>query len=402
VSLSTAILALLAVSGLYKPAPPARAETCLSPFIKRLDRPEKYLYVACSSLDGKHNDFVAVLDVDMDSANYGKMIYQLDLGSQGNELHHWGFTDDRTRIWACGLFSDRVFIVDVAANPARPKLEKVIDVGAEAGLSGPHTAYALPGRMLLTFLSGKGGSLPAGLGEFTNDGQFIRRLDLPREAPYMHDVSIKPELNRMVTSGFTPASNYKLPLAQWDMKNAGKDLLVWDFKERKILQTIPLGAAPFEVRWSLKPGNPRGYVMCLFDDTLWAWQGNESGQYTAVKLGRTAKMPSDLKQSPDDRFLYVSCYGAHEIQQWDVSDINNARLTSTVTPGAHPHMIHISSDGKRLYLTNNLLSTVDASTQYWIRLARIGPDGMKMDPFFNIDLTQLPTGPARAHDMLLY
>ena len=36
------------------------------------------------------------------------------------------------------------------------------------------------------------------------------------------------------------------------------------------------------------------------------------------------------------------------------------------------------------------------------RLAHIGPDGMKMDPFFNIDLNKLPTGPARGHDMLLY
>jgi len=24
-----------------------------------------------------------------------------------------------------------------------------------------------------------------------------------------------------------------------------------------------------------------------------------------------------------------------------------------------------------------------------------------MDPFFNVDLTKLPTGPARGHDMLL-
>jgi hypothetical protein len=31
----------------------------------------------------------------------------------------------------------------------------------------------------------------------------------------------------------------------------------------------------------------------------------------------------------------------------------------------------------------------------------IGPDGMKVDPFFNIDLNKFPTGPARGHDMLM-
>jgi selenium-binding protein 1 len=34
-------------------------------------------------------------------------------------------------------------------------------------------------------------------------------------------------------------------------------------------------------------------------------------------------------------------------------------------------------------------------------LVHIGPDGMKVDPFFSIDLNKLPTGPARGHDMLL-
>src|SRR6266571_6171434 len=74
---------------------PAKAETCLSPFVKRLDRPEKYLYVFCLDAHAKNHDFLAVIDVDMDSPTYGKMIHQLDLGSAGNETHHFGFTDDR-------------------------------------------------------------------------------------------------------------------------------------------------------------------------------------------------------------------------------------------------------------------------------------------------------------------
>ena len=31
----------------------AHAETCLSPFVKRLDRPEKYLYLWCVDADAK-------------------------------------------------------------------------------------------------------------------------------------------------------------------------------------------------------------------------------------------------------------------------------------------------------------------------------------------------------------
>src|SRR4051794_16102099 len=152
----------------------APAETCLSPYVKRLDRPEKYLYLFCVDADAKDNDFVAVIDVDADSPTYGTITYTLDLGSKGNETHHWGYTDDRTRIWAGGLLSSRIWILDVATDPAKPRVEKVLEeVTKEAGLSGPHTYYALPGRMMLSFLGAADGGLPAGLAEYTNDGRFI-------------------------------------------------------------------------------------------------------------------------------------------------------------------------------------------------------------------------------------
>ncbi len=379
------------------------AETCLSPFVKRLNRPEKVLYVFCVDADAKDHDFLAVVDVDPDSSKYGKIIGQLDLGSSGNETHHFGFTDDRTHIWGCSLFSSRIFIIDVASDPAKPKLVKVLDdVPAQTGLSGPHSPYALPGRMLLSFLSGKDGGLPAGLAEFTNDGKFIRTIPMPQNAPYGYDVAIKPELNRMVTSSFTMQNNYKKPMAQMNFQEFGKDLLLWDFNERKVLQKLTTGSAPLECRWSLKEGANHGFTNCALDDSIWVWEAGPDGKYTTRKLCATGKLPADLRQSPDDRFLYVSCFGSNEIQQWDVSDLKNPKLTSTIAPGVQPNMMHVTGDGKRMYITNSLLSTLDRSDRFWIRLAHIGPDGMKLDPFFNVDLTQLPTGPARGHDMLLY
>jgi selenium-binding protein 1 len=395
-------LLITALACLDVPAPLA-AETCLSPFVKRLDRPEKFLYVFCVDADAKDHDFLAVIDVDLDSLRYGKMIYQLDLGSAGNETHHFGFTDDRTHIFGCSLFSSRLFLIDVASNPAQPKLEKVIeDIPKTVGLTGPHSPYALPGRMLISFLGGKDGGLPAGLAEFTNDGRFIRKLELPPDAPYMYDVAIKPELNRMVTSSFTPMNNYKRPFPQMDLKDFGKELLVWDFRDRKVLTKLTMGAAPLECRWTLQDGGNFGFTNCALDDSIWMWQGDDAGQYQSRKLCSTGKLPADLRFSPDARFLYVSCFLSNEIQQWDVSDLKNPRLTSTVVPGVQPNMMHVTGDGKRMYITNSLLSTLDHAGTFWIRLAHIGPDGIKMDPFFNVDLNHLPTGPARGHDMLLY
>src|SRR5215813_5928522 len=213
-----AALPLALFAGLLAPTL-TPAETCMSPFVKRLDRPEKYLYVFCVDADARDNDFLAVIDVGAESSRYGQVLNQLDLGSSGNETHHFGYTDDRSHIWGCSLFSNRIFLIDVATDPAKPRLVKVIDSAKESGLTGPHSPYALPGRMLLSFLGGKDDGLPAGLAEFRNDGAYVRTLPLPKDAPYGYDVAIKPDLNRMVTSSFTPPANYKKPFAKMDLKN---------------------------------------------------------------------------------------------------------------------------------------------------------------------------------------
>jgi selenium-binding protein 1 len=379
----------------------ATAETCLSPFVKHLDRPEKYLYVFCVDADAKDNDFLAVIDVNAESKKYGQILYQMDLGSSGNETHHFGFTDDRTHVWGCSLFSNRVFIIDVASDPAKPKLVKTIDSSEKTGFTGPHSPYALPGRMLISYLGGKEGGLPAGLAEFRNDGTFIRKINLPKEAPYGYDVAIKPNLNRMVTSSFTPPENYRKPLAKMDLKHFGDKLVVWDFRERKPLTTLKTGLAPLECRWSLKEGANHGYCNCALENTLWVWEGDKD-KYTARKLCETGKLPVDLSQSPDGRFLFVSCFMSDEVQQWDVSDLKKPRLASTAKPGVQPNMLHLTGDGKRMYVTNSLLSTMDRSNDFWVRLIRVSPEGMKMDRKFKVDLTKFKTGPARGHDMLLY
>src|SRR5690606_6273139 len=86
-----------------------------------------------------------------------------------------------------------------------------------------------------------------------------------------------------------------------------------------------------------------------------------------------------------DRFLYVSCWGTGELQQYDVSDPFNPVLCGSVRIGgivdrnAHPsepgkslnggpQMVEVSRDGRRVYVTNSLYTPWDA--QFY-------PDGIK-------------------------
>lgn len=384
-------------------AVPALAETCLSPFVRVLDRAEKYLYVWSVDADQQDNDFLAVVDVDIASSTYGQVIYRVDVGSKGNEPHHMGFTDDRTRIFANSLFSYRVFIFDVATDPARPRLLRTIDNFAElTGLSGPHTSYAIPGRMLIAALGAADGGLPTGIAEFTNEGEYVRTLRFDAATPYGYDIAIKPEINRMVTSSFTPPQNYRKPFAEWDMNQFSGHLLIWDFKTRQVIQVGETDKAPLEVRWARLPGHNYGFTNAALGNSLWLWKQNGEGTFDFKKITDTGQLPVDLRQTADDRYLFVSNFLSHEIQQFDITDPEHPKLVSTVVPGLHPNMMHVTYDGKRLYVTNSLLSTIDyGAPRFWVRLVHIGPDGMKLDPFFNVDFSNFPTGPARPHDMLL-
>jgi selenium-binding protein 1 len=93
---------------------------------------------------------------------------------------------------------------------------------------------------------------------------------------------------------------------------------------------------------------------------------------------------TDIDLSVDDKYLYVSCWGTGDLQQYDVSDPFNPKLTGKLRIGgivsraphpAHkgalnggPQMVEISRDGKRIYFTNSLYGAIDP--QFY-------PDGVK-------------------------
>jgi selenium-binding protein 1 len=384
---------------------PTGAETCISPYIKGLRQREKVMYLWALPKETGGEDFLAVIDVDVASPAYGKILERVRVGSAGNEAHHMGFTDDRQKIWAASLNSNRFFIFDVGTDQRHPKLIRTIDdVAGITGLSGPHTPYAIPGRMLVSMASGPDGTGNGGIAEFTNDGEFIASYPT-RNNPY--ETVIKPEFNRMITSAWFPQATWKQPVNQWNPATWANPntMLVWDLKERKIVQTLVASdAVMLAARWMLKPGARYGYNISNGGNSIWKFTLKDDGTFDYRKVADTGAGcgPADLRQSPDDRYLYVSCFVRSEIQAWDVSNPETPRLHDTVQGVVQPNMMHVTYDGRRLYFTNSAISTIDYSSRYAMQLIQIGPDGrLKLDPNFKIDFAKAPAGPARPHDMLL-
>ena len=95
---------------------------------------EKYLYVWTGDQARKNADFLAVVNFDETSPNYGKVITTVPLPAPGNtwnEPHHVGLSRDGKVLAAGGLLSvlkgqKEIFFFDVS-NPESPKFISAAD-----------------------------------------------------------------------------------------------------------------------------------------------------------------------------------------------------------------------------------------------------------------------------------
>ena len=199
-------------------------ETCMSPYMAKIEGQEDFVYVWTLGVPGvgDEQDKLVTVDVNPQSSNYGKVVSSLSVGGR-NEAHHTGLTDDRRYLWASGLDTSKIFIFDIHSDPAQPTLHKtIVDfVSKSGGVVGPHTSYALPGRMMLTGLSNNrdhGGR--TALVEYTNAGEYVSTYWMPTDDNlqgavksgqfadgYGYDVRVLPRKNLMITSSFTGWNN---------------------------------------------------------------------------------------------------------------------------------------------------------------------------------------------------
>ncbi len=151
--ISRALSVAVTVGMLGSVATVSADETCMSPYMAKITGQEDFVYVWTLGVEGLGDgqDKLVTVDVNPSSDNYGKVIDSLSVGGR-NEAHHSGFTDDRKYLWAGGLDTNKIFIFDVHTDPAKPTLHHVIEdfVAKSGGVVGPHTTYALPGRMMIT------------------------------------------------------------------------------------------------------------------------------------------------------------------------------------------------------------------------------------------------------------
>ena len=397
-------------------------------------------------------DYLATVDLDPDSKTFGDVIHRLHMPNIGDELHHFGWNScsschgqegaGRRHIILPGINSSRIHVVDTI-NERKPMMSKVISgdsVKKKSGLSAPHTIHCLAsGEIMVSMLGNADGSAPGGFMMMNDQFEITGRWENSLVGMnYNYDFWYQPRHNVMVSSEWaapaTVAKGFKPAEAA---SKYGRHIHFWDWKERKIKQSIDLGETgmiPLEVRFHHNPDSTHGFVGAALSSTMWHWHqtGDKWAANSVIAVdpievdGWPFPVPgliTDLVLSMDDRFLYFSNWLHGDLRQYDVSDPTNPKLTGQVWLGGvtgktvkvkgkklegGPQMLQLSLDGKRLYVTNSLYSPWD--NQFYPEMAENGSyllqldcdtekGGLSLNEDFMVDFGAEPGGAARAHEI---
>ena len=423
IKLSIFSIAMLATPFIGVPVTSFADETCMSPYMAKITGQEDFVYVWTLGTQGMgdEQDKLVTVDVNPASADYGSVINSLSVGGR-NEAHHSGFTDDRKYLWAGGLDTSKIFIFDVHTDPAKPSLHKVIDtfVADSGGVVGPHTTYALPGRMMITGLSNNkdhGGR--TALVEYTNAGEFIVTHWMPTDEHldgaeksgqfadgYGYDVRVLPRKNLMVTSSFTGWSNYMMDFGKMlgdeeAMKRFGNTVVAWDLHSRKPMQVMDVPGAPLEIRCAWGANHDYCFTTTALTSKIWLINENADGKWQAndvADIGDPSKipLPVDISISSDDTKLWVNTFMDGKTRLFDITDPEHPSQVYEAQVGDMVNMVSSSWDGKRLYYTTSLLGNWDKKEgDQFLKLFEW--DGEKLNPKFEIDFYALKLG--KPHQM---
>jgi selenium-binding protein 1 len=381
------------------------------------------LYIWASDQDGEAPDFLAVIDFDRKSPNYGQVLRTLPLpppGNTGNEPHHCHTSADQ-KILACGgLLSvlkgqNDIFFFDItdARNP------KFLKSTRAPNSSITDDFLALPGGgFLVTNMGSASGGAGGRLVEFDKD------LNLVAEHPSVqpadgkfnpHGIDANFSKNQLVTADFVnPATTLNVVPGNIELRSS---LRFWDLRNRRITRSVflPDNAGTMDVK--LIPGdkNGRAVTVNMFTGLMYSVDPTDGSYEQAFDMATITPhvdtpvrggMPGLIAMPRSGRRLITATFMAGQVSMLDISNPKEFKQVSVVSFGKDtgPHSVHLTHDDKRLVVTDYFLNQagfgkVQLEGDHKVHVLDVREQTLTVDPAFKVvDFnTAFPTGPARPH-----
>jgi selenium-binding protein 1 len=385
------------------------------------DKPATTLYVWASDQARIAPDFLAVVNFDEDSEDYGKVIKTVPIpppGNVGNEAHHCHLSADKNILACGGLLSllrgqNGIFFFDVS-KPRDPKFLFSTRAPQSAITDDFHPLEE--GGFLVTQMGSASGGAPGRVGEFDAKLNLVKEWpdNPPQDGFNPHGMSVRPELNLMVTADFiNPVTTLNVLPGAPELRGS---LRVWDFQNRTIVRTISVGTTPGFMDVKLIPHDPqgRGFTAGMFDGFVYLLDtaaGTAKAVFDCETIVPHVEVPvrggmSQLLEITEsgDRLLF-GLFEAGQVGMLDITDPDHPTQAGIVSLGkdAGPHMLMLSDDEKRLVVSDYFLNEdnfgkIHFEGDHRVRVIKVFKDRLELDTRFDLDFnTAFPTGPARPH-----
>jgi len=390
-------------------------------------REAKTLYVWGSDVAGVAPDFLAVIDFDPRSPDYGRVLSTLPLpapGNTGNEPHHCHTSADQ-RILACGgLLSvlrgqNEFFFFDIT-HAREPRFLFSSDA---PNSSITDDFFPLPdGGFLVTNMGSATGGAGGRVVELDRDLNLVAEWPevLPADGGFNpHGIDVDLGKNLMVTADFVnPVTTLNLWPGDVELRGS---LRFWDLRQRRITRSVFLPDAAGTMDVKLIPGDPRGRAVTanMFTGLVYTVDPTDGSVVQSfdcetiephVDVPVRGGMTQLLAMPRSGRRMIFGSFQAGQVGMLDITDPNQFRQVSVVNLGvdAGPHSIHLTHDDKRLIVTDYFLEQgaigkIHFEGDHKVRVLDVTDDGLTVSPTFQVvDFnTAFPTGPARPHGIAM-
>ncbi|MEO8621886.1 MAG: selenium-binding protein SBP56-related protein [bacterium] len=381
------------------------------------------LYVWASDQAHVAPDFLAVIDFDRKSSNYGKVLKTVPLpppGNIGNEPHHCHTSVDQNILACGGLLSvlkgqNDIFFFDIS------------DARSPRFVSSTHAPQSsitddflsLPGGGFLVTNMGSASGGPGGrvvevnaklkvVGEFPSvlpaDGKFN---------PHGMDADFS--RNQLVTSDFVnPASTLNVVPGGLELRSS---LRFWNLASRTITRSVflPDDAGTMDVKFIPGDEHGRAVTVNMFTGLMYSVDPTNGTYAQAFDMSDVRPhvdtpvpggMPGLIAVPRGGRTLITATFMAGQVVMLDISNPRKFKQLDVVSFGANtgPHSVHLTHDDKRLVVTDYFLNEdgigkVHLEGDHKLHVLDVGEKRLTVDQDFRVVNfnTAFATGPARPH-----
>ena len=289
---------------------------------------------------------IAIIDVDPESANFGKILVDMPLPHDLRN-HHIFLNKDASKGYMTVFGENALYVIDLKRFPYRFTRVDVPDcaVGEDVVFSGDGSKW------YLTCI----GSNAVIVGDAIGDKP-LKTIATPK--PYPHGIAIHDGIDRILIT----------ETIKHDLTEPGETITVIEASTGKPLSShkvsdkpSPAGVAPVEVLFVPGSSPPVAYITNMFGASLWAatWDPGKKDFDVGQVLDLTplnGGVPLEMYFNPEGDRFYLTTASPGQLHIFDISKGPKApKLLKSIATANGAHHVAFTKDGRYAFVQNNLL-----------------------------------------------